>query len=1449
MNDKFREFFIRSKILTGEEFDQIINYASFVFNKNKTTNNSRIIIILKKILPLELFKKILNGIKLCKNSFEFEIHNKIADFNSENVKEYFKYFVESLTLSEIIVKNLLDFVDVKINDANITISYFHNFEEETLKDLNQILLSKYQFAGFDIKKIEFIFSKDKQDLELYRKQKIDEINNSIKEIRLINESEARVLSDNKIMSKNYTSIAELTPDVKYATLQCKIFKTEINKTKNGKLIYLFWVTDYTSAFKIKAFSTDLNSTPYNYSKHNLPSTYLNKFGVNDWVLVECSFNIDKYSSNEFIGTIRKIVKTKIPKKFVREDKAESKRIELLAHTKMSAFDGIASVSEIIERSKDFGWNAISIVDRFNVQSFPDAYNIGKKLGQKIIYGTEINVLKDTPVYVLNPRDEDLFKSEMIVFDIETSGLNNEFCDLIEFGAVKIKNLRIVDRIDFFIKPSKPISSYISRKTHITNETLQKEGIDLVEALKKIKEWIGDKTLIAHNGINFDYRFLNKKLEQNKLPLIKNPIIDTMQLSRYLNKNSVQHNLGAISHLYKLEYNDEIAHRADFDAEVLTKVWNHMLNQLKVQKVFNVKELNNLVNENYWNRQFAENFLDIYCRNNQSFKKLYKLISDSNTTHLYNYPRVFYKELNDLRNDFIITNAPTESALFDAAINGTSEELDNEIKYLDYVFIASPNNLLHRINDHDLTLEQIQQIIQKIINAAAKLNRKVIAVSDAYYLDEVDQIGRRVYINSKLLGGKAHRLYRYGEDNSVVPDTHLRTTDEMLKEFAFLKDKELIKKIVVDNTIEFNRQIENNLEPIKLKLYPPKIENVEDKLKKFAIDKLHEIYGENPHEIIQKRTDKELNSIISNNFSIIYWIAHLLVEKSLSDGYVVGSRGSVGSSFVAYLLNITEVNPLPAHYRCPKCHYTDFNVDKPNGFDLPIKKCPNCGCELIGDGHNIPFETFLGFRGEKTPDIDLNFSGLYQSRAHEFTRQLFGGQHTFRAGTIATVAEKTAYGYVKAFFEKTQPDAIINPAYIDWIVTKCVDVKRTTGQHPGGIIVVPKDMSVFDFTPYQFSADDKSSTWYTSHFTFDSLHDNLLKLDILGHDDPTKLKILEKMTGINPRSIPFHDEKVISMFSTNKELGITPEQIFGETTGALGLPEFGTNFVREILKETQPKSFDDLISISGLSHGTDVWRNNAQELINNMHLKLSEVVTCRDSIMSNLIKLGVPQETAFSVMETVRKGKGIKEKDMQIINNHKVPKWYIDSCLKIAYLFPKAHAAAYVISAWRVAWFKMYYPVAFYASYYSIKPEYFDLEAALKGPEFVYEKWLDIRKRLNNKLTKSEVKPKEEEAIPIYEVMLEMFARGIKFKNVSLTKSHATHFQIEDNYIIPPFNVIPGLGNATAETIIKAREQKPFNSKEDLMNRTSITNTVFETMNDLGITADLCDTDQINLFEM
>lgn len=1449
MNNKFREFFELSKILTSQEFDQIADNASFVFNKNKVTNNSRIVIILKnKVLPINIYIKIINAIKnFCHDSFEIELKGDTDFFNKEEVKDYFTYFVNQLSLNKSESKNLLNFTDIKIENGNLTISYFHDFEEKLLNELQTNFLSSFKAAGFKINSLNFAFSKDKQALELYNIQKMNEINQSLKSIRSINETEVQVLRSNKVNTKKIISIDEIDENTNYGVLQCQIFKIDKTKTRKGSIIYTFWVTDFKNAIKIKCFSTDVTLNA-NKSWNNLPSSYLDKFQVNDWINVECSFNIDKYNSNELTGSVRKIIKTKTPKQFIREDNAENKRVELLSHTKMTAFDGICSAQEVIERSKQFGWNAASIIDRFNVQSFPDAYNTAKKLGQKVIYGVELNVLNDTAVHALNPRDEDLTKSEMVVFDIETSGLNNEFNDLIEFGAVKIKDLKIIDRIDFFIKPTKPISSYISSKTHITNEILEQQGIDLITGLNKIKEWIGNATLIAHNGINFDYRFLNKKLQQNNLPLITNPIIDTMQLSRYINSKAIQHNLGAISHLYHLEYNDDIAHRADFDAEVLTKVWIHMVNILQSKKINNLNQLNSLVNDNYYSRQFAANYLDVYCKNNQAFKKLYKLISDSNTKHLYSYPRVFYRELDEIRDDFIIANAPTESVLFDTAINGTDQELTDAINYLDFVFVASPKNLLHKINGHDFSLEQIQIIIKKIINVANKLNKKVIAVSDAYYLDEQDQIGRRVYINSKLLGGKAHRLYRYGEDNSIVPDNHLRTTKEMLDEFSFLKDKELINQIVITNSIEFTKQIENNLEPIKLKLYPPKIENVEEKLLDFAKQKLVEIYGDNPNELIQKRVKKELDSILTNKFSIIYWIAHLLVEKSLNDGFIVGSRGSVGSSFIAYLLNITEVNPLPAHYRCPKCHYTDFNVDLPDGFDLKEKICPHCGNKLIGDGHNIPFETFLGFRGEKTPDIDLNFSGLYQSTAHEFIRDLFGHEHTYRAGTIATVADKTAFGYVKTYFERTQPNQVVSSAFIDWIASKCVDVKRTTGQHPGGIIIVPKDMSVFDFTPYQYSADDKSLTWYTTHFTFTSLHDNLLKLDILGHDDPTKLKLLEQMTGIKPRSIPFHDEKVLSMFTTNKQLGIKSEDILGETTGAIGLPEFGTEFVRTILKETKPKSFDDLISISGLSHGTNVWLGNAQELINKTHLTLSQVVTCRDGIMTNLMKLNVPSETAFSVMETVRKGKGIKDKDLLVINECKVPKWYIDSCLKISYLFPKAHATAYVISAWRVAWFKMYYPAAFYASLYTIKPDAFDLETALKGYESVKEKLLLLRNKMNNRALKNELKPKEIEAIPIYEVMLEMFARGIKFKNVSLTKSKATDFQIENNYIIPPFNVIPGLGDATAKTIVIAREEKPFNSKEDLLKRTSINSTVFETMNNLGIIDELCESDQMSIFD-
>lgn len=1447
MIDKFRKFFTQTKILNEEEFNILANCADLSIKINKKTGNYDVSISLKKILPIEIYKKINNAKNKAKNLFEFEFNgNNVTNFSLEEINPYIYFFIDedsnTTNSDNFFVKKL----NIELNENILVLNISNKSILEELKKIENQLLINLKNVGFKIKSIVFNVNEYKQDANsIARIQMINRIN--AENIKNLSSNNA-ISNANIIKTKSIIPLNEIDEYTKNGIIEGQIFKKKVVVTKKNLKIFTFWVTDFENAIKVQAFIYPDAQHSWSKKQKILTADYLESFANGEWVKIDCNFQLDRYSiATEYLGNINKIQKITCPKKFLREDTSESKRIELLAHTKMTAFDGISSAEELVKTSKKYGWDSISIVDRYNVQSYPDAYKFGKKLSQKILYGVELNLLSENNTIAINTRNENLNDATYVIFDIETSGLNNEFCDIIEFGAVKVHGGTIIENIDFFIKPLKPINSFITSKTHITNEMLEKDGIGLVDALKKIKDFCGNHILIAHNGIRFDYRFINKKLIQNKMEILSNPVIDTMQLSRYINESISRHNLGAICRLYKFDYNELIAHRADFDAETLRKVWNVMYSKLQILKINNLNQLNNLSNESFWKNQFSENFIELYCKNNGSFKYLYKLISISLTEHLYNSPRVFYNEILKIRNYFIITNSPYESNLFDIAINGSDKELEEEINFFDYIFVASPNNMRHFINNKELTEEEIRNTIKKIINTANKLNKKVIAVSDSYYIDPSDEIGRRVYINSKLLGGKQHRIYRYDGKNDILPDNHLRTTNEMIDEFKFLKDEKLINDVVINNSKEFSNKIENNLQPIKTGLYPPKIKDVEKKLLQYVKNKIKETYGDNPPELITERLEKELNAITSSGYANIYWISHKLVKKSLEDGYIVGSRGSVGSSFVAFLLNISEVNPLPPHYLCKKCKHIEFIQNINNGLDLPKKICRVCGEIMEGDGNNIPFETFLGFRGEKIPDIDLNFSGEYQAKAHNFIKEMFGAKYAYRAGTIATVAEKTAFGYVKNYFEKIgKPDT--SSALIDWVVTKCIDVKRTTGQHPGGIIIVPNDMEIFDFTPYQYPADDKTIDWYSTHFTFDSIHDNLLKFDILGHDDPTKLKLLHEMTGVNPIDIKYDDKGVMSLFNNLDSLKLKPEQIGGETTGAIGIPEFGTNFVRKILIETHPSSIDDLISISGLSHGTDVWSGNAQELINKTNLKLSQVITYRDSIINYLINAGVDKIVAFSIMETVRKGQGIKPSDMQTLKSFKIPEWYINSCLKIKYLFPKAHAAAYVITAWRVAWYKLHYPLEFYASYFTIHHESFDIESAIKGYDFLNDKLADLKTKANNKNGIDIISEKDKKSIPLLEVMLEMFARGYKFENIDLTKSDATKFTINNKKILMPFIAITGLGENIANSIVTARTKKPFTSKSDLINRTSISKTTLKIFEDLGITNNLKDNDQISLFD-
>ncbi|MDE6429312.1 MAG: PolC-type DNA polymerase III, partial [Malacoplasma sp.] len=1118
------------------------------------------------------------------------------------------------------------------------------------------------------------------------------------------------------------------------------------------------------------------------------------------------------------------------------------------HTNMTAFEGLININEIFCFSKEMGYKSVAITDKFNCQNFPEFFNEAKKYPElKPIYGVQMDKISKDIMVVKNPIDAGLNEVCYVLFDIETTGLSPYYDKIIEFGAIKYHKGLVIDRIQFFIDPEEKINEKIYSLTRISNNDLD-GAIKIKEALIKIKEFFSDSVLIAHNGIKFDLPFLNCKLEQEGMDQINNTLIDTLQISRAVNEQISGHSLGIIARKYKINYNELEAHRADKDAEYLLEIWKKMLEIISFKSITTIQDLNLKLQNSFLKSRNRGNLITVYCKTQEDIKKLYELISISLTENYYGGPKVYLENFLKFKNSFLVTNSATEGDVFEAAMNSTNKELEEIIKNnYDFITIASPLCFLHEIEREVYKKDWIEHAIKRIIDFSKKYNKKVVATSDTYYLNEFDEIYFRVYVNAKIIGGKRHRLFKYNDSNLVLPKFHFRTTTELKKEFDFLNDENLINEIVVDNSNYIESLIEKNIKPIKESLHSPHIEGASTKLKNLIYERAYQFFGKEMNDIVKARIDREISSVIDNGYSMVYWFSHLLVNQSIKDGYLVGSRGSVGSSITAWLINITEVNPLEPHYVCKKCFYFQFVPSVESGFDLPEIICPNCKNKIFGNGHNIPFETFMGFKGDKIPDIDLNFSALYQTRAHEFIKNMFGKERVFRAGTINTIAEKTAYGYVKTYFEDNNKQNVRN-AEILRIARKCENVKRTTGQHPGGIVVIPHENDVFDFTPFNYPADDTTQDWFTTHLAFESLHDSLLKFDILGHDNPTILKFLSEWTNVNPDKIPNHDEKVMSLFNSTNSLEIkNPNVTKILKVGSSGIPEFGTNFVKEMLLITKPKKFSDLIRISGLAHGTNVWNDNAKYLIEEKGLKISDVISCRDDIMSYLINKGIESSIAFKIMEDVRKGKGLKEDYIKILTDNKIPDWYIESCNKISYLFPKAHATAYVIMAWKIAWFKIHYPLYFYASYFSIRIDVFDIKTILKGQDELINKINSIKEKLLNPKTKSLVKNKEIDLIPIYELALELLARGFEFSPIDLKKSQATDFLVEGNKLIPPFSAIDGLGETVATSIVKAREEKMFTSKEDIKKRTKVTTAHLKSLIDLEIISSLDDDDQISLF--
>lgn len=1211
------------------------------------------------------------------------------------------------------------------------------------------------------------------------------------------------------ISNEVISIDEIDETSGIVAILGEVFKTDIVETKTGKIILTFFITDYTSSITVKCFL-----------KPQEKDEVLDQIKKGLYCKVRGEAIYDTYA-REVVIMGRDIIKMK---KNERMDGAKEKRVELHCHTTMSAMDGVTSVSKIIERAAKWGHPAIAITDHGVVQAFPDAQIAAKKNKIKVIYGVEGYLVNDGVPIALNEKGQS-FDDTYVVFDIETTGFSAKNDKIIEIGAVKVKGKEIIDNFSVFVYPECRIPYHITKLTGITDEMVQ-DAETIEKVLPKFLDFIGDSIVVAHNA-PFDTGFIKKNCKDLGLDF-DNTILDTVPLCRFLYTDLKRVKLNVVAKYLGISLENH--HRAIDDAKATAEI---LLISLK--KIIEEKEINDLksLNEEFLNhidiKKENTNHIIILAKTQTGIKNLYKLVSEAHIDNFFKRARTKKSRLMEMRDGLIIGSACEAGEIYKAVLDGKEdEEVKEKMNFYDYIEIQPIGNnsfLIGKgiVKDED----ELRNLNKKIYDLATECNKPVVATGDVHFLDPHDEAFRRI-----IMAGKG-----FSDADKQAP-LYLKTTEEMLREFSYLGE-EVAKEVVIKNPQAIADAVEG-IKPIPDETYPPKIEGADEEIRTMTMNKVHSIYGDPLPEVVQKRLDKELHSIISNGYAVLYLIAQKLVAKSLQDGYLVGSRGSVGSSFVATMSDITEVNGLPPHYVCPNCKKSEFFLDGSvsSGADLPDKICPECGTKYKKDGHDIPFETFLGFEGDKEPDIDLNFSGEYQGEVHKYTEVLFGKGFVFKAGTIGTVAEKTAYGYVRKYLDERNLRA--SNAEIERLTIGCTGIKRTTGQHPGGIMVVPSDNEIYNFTPIQRPADDPTSDVTTTHFDYHSISGRLLKLDILGHDDPTVLRMLQDLTGLDPKTIPLNDEKVISLFTSPEALGVTKEEL-GCEVGSYGLPEFGTKFVRGMLVDTQPKSFADLVRISGLSHGTDVWLNNAQHFIKEGYTTLKDCISTRDDIMIYLMYAGVPPKMAFTIMESVRKGKGLTEDFEKTMKENNVPDWYIESCKRIKYMFPKGHAVAYVMMAVRIAYYKVYYPEAYYTTYFTVRADDFDADLICKGASAVKAK-LEELYELGTKVT-----VKDKGMITVLELSYELYARGFKFLKVNLYESEAVKFKIEKDGIRPPINALQGVGENAAKSIVEARKDGEFISKEDLRLRSKVSKTVIETLSNHGCLDGLPETNQLSLF--
>lgn len=1234
-----------------------------------------------------------------------------------------------------------------------------------------------------------------------------------------------ILGRNSNIKESLIRISDASPEEGRVALYGELSNMETKELRSGKILVSFDLYDGTGSLTCKSFL-----------KPEQADDVISKLKKARGVKLCGNLGFSNFSGEvEMIANT--IVETKGLERVVRRDESEVKRVELHLHTKMSQMDGMSSAADLIKRAMSWGMKSIAITDHGVVQSFPEAH---KLLGRnnpdmKVIYGVEAYLAPDKKPSVRNIKGQSL-DTTYCVLDLETTGFSPRLEKITEIGVMKYQDGKVIDKFSCFVNPEKSIPPRVVEVTGITDDMVRKaETIDKV--FPKLLEFIKDSVLVAHNA-EFDVGFLRHVAKELGYEF-DFTYLDTLSLAYELFPEYKTYKLGRIAK--NLGIKVDVAHRALDDVDTTVKVFKVMLDMLKERGVNTLEDIEIYASDETAKKEAFKKLRThhaiILAKDYVGLKNLYKLVSYSHLDYFYKKPRILRSMFKKYSEGLIIGSACSDGELYQSILLGKSdEEIEAIAREYDYLEIQPLGNNDYLIRNGEVPdKEYLREINRKIVALGEKLNKPVVATGDVHFMDPEDEIYRRI-----LEAGQGFK----DADNQAP--LYLRTTEEMLEEFSYLgRDKAY--EVVVTNT-NLIADMCDQISPISPEKCPPHIEGCEQEIKDIAYGKAHELYGEELPDIVQERLDKELNSIIQNGFSVMYIIAQKLVWKSNDDGYLVGSRGSVGSSVVAYMTGITEVNALPPHYRCPKCKHSDFNdYGAKNGFDLPDKACPVCGEMMDKDGMDIPFETFLGFNGDKEPDIDLNFSGEYQAKAHRYTEVIFGKGTTFKAGTIGTIAEKTAFGYVKKYFEERNTQA--NKAEITRISKGCTGIKRTTGQHPGGIIVVPKGREIFEFCPVQHPADDPNSDIITTHFDYHSIDSNLLKLDILGHDDPTVIRMLQDITGVDPQKIPLDDKETMSIFSSTKALGVTPEQI-NSKVGTFGIPEFGTKFVRGMLLDTLPKSFSDLLCISGLSHGTDVWLGNAKDLIDGgVITSISDAVCCRDDIMVYLIKMGLEPNTSFKIMELVRKGKALKDPEKwaeyeKMMRDHDVPEWYIDSCRKIKYMFPKAHAAAYVMMAFRIAWFKVHIPLAYYAAYFSIRAKAFDAEYMIFGKEKVREKMKEIS------LQGNDAAPKDKDMYDDLEIVLEMYERGFKFLPIDLYKSDWDKFKVEDDALRPPLNSISGMGNVAAEAIFNAvHEETPISSIDNLKKRAKIGNSAVDLLRKFGCLNGLSESDQVSFFDV